>query len=480
MTATASPRLWDNTPDNNQGLDGAANFPEGMAPSAVNDAARGIQAAVHKLMEDLSGKNVAGGTANAITLTTSEVMAAGDIADGLLLVFRAANANTGAATIAIDGNTAKSIYRPDGSTALAANDILAGALCIIGYSSAANSGAGGFLLLNPNLLSLTLLAASSTGVGTLMRLTSTDAGASSGPDGELFRDSASPAASDLIGTLFWYGRDSAANKQEYASLVASILDPTSTSEDGRLALYALIAGARTLVAQFGPGVVLGAPTGGDKGVGTINATGLYINGTAVSAGGGTAIVSVKKQSFTSSGTYTPSTGMVAAIIECQAPGGGGGGASNPGTGGCGGGGGWSRKLVSATDVGSSQTVTVGAVGAAGASGNHDGGTGGDTSVGALCVAHGGVGGGGGGSGTGGAGGAVGTGDITIEGQNGSSTISGISHSSLNGVPLPSAGNAGTAASTNGTGGSGANASGGSKAGGAGGPGYVNIYEFCTS
>lgn len=41
------------------------------------------------------------------------------------------------------------------------------------------------------------------------------------------------------------------------------------------------------------GVTLNSPTGGDKGVGTINATNLYVNGTAVST------------TVTSSGTYTP-------------------------------------------------------------------------------------------------------------------------------------------------------------------------------
>lgn len=38
---------------------------------------------------------------------------------------------------------------------------------------------------------------------------------------------------------------------------------------------------------FGPGIQLGAPTGGDKGVGTINVTGgFYVNGVAVGGGGG--------------------------------------------------------------------------------------------------------------------------------------------------------------------------------------------------
>lgn len=102
------------------------------------------------------------------------------------------------------------------------------------------------------------------------------------------------------------------------------------------------------------------------------------------------------QVFTASGTYTPVGGMATAIIECV--GGGAGGASiysttativnAPG----GGAGAYSRKLVTAAQVGASQVVTIGVGGtgatvpAAGA--GTTGGAGGDTSVGSLCVARG--------------------------------------------------------------------------------------------
>jgi hypothetical protein len=57
----------------------------------------------------------------------------------------------------------------------------------------------------------------------------------------------------------------------------------------------------------GPGVQVGSPTGGDKGAGTINATGLYINNVAVSTGAGTrayAFISVSGGSCTVAGTYS--------------------------------------------------------------------------------------------------------------------------------------------------------------------------------
>lgn len=143
---------------------------------------------------------------------------------------------------------------------------------------------------------------------------------------------------------------------------------------------------------------------------------------AAVAGG---LTGVATQVFTGSGTYTPTAGMRYCIIECLGGGGGGGGvASSGGSGAAGGGGagGYSRKLATAANVGTSQTVTIGAAGAVGSAGNNNGGAGGDTSVGTLCVGKGASGGGGAAAssaGAPGAGGVAGTGDVTATGENGS-------------------------------------------------------------
>src|SRR5579859_3128384 len=76
---------------------------------------------------------------------------------------------------------------------------------------------------------------------------------------------------------------------------------------------------------------------------------------------------VAVQVFTSTGTYTPTTGMKYCTIECLGGGGGGGGTAASGatvnTGGGGGGAGsYSRKTVTAATVGGSQAVTIGAAG----------------------------------------------------------------------------------------------------------------------
>lgn len=132
--------------------------------------------------------------------------------------------------------------------------------------------------------------------------------------------------------------------------------------------------------------------------------------------------------FTATGstTYTPTTGMQFAIIECQAGGGGGGGVTGNATyilnGGGGGSGGYSRKRVTAADIGVSKTVTINAGGGGGAGGSAStGAAGGSVSVGSLCSA---AGGGGGVSGTtgsvgtGGPGAAAGVGDVAAGGSAG--------------------------------------------------------------
>ena len=132
--------------------------------------------------------------------------------------------------------------------------------------------------------------------------------------------------------------------------------------------------------------------------------------------------------WTASDTYTPTTGMTAALLGTLGGGGGGGGCGNSSAGGQsyaggGGAGSLSLKRVTAADIGTSKAVTIGAGGAGGAAGNNAGTAGGDTSIGSLCVGKGGTGGSAvagatTGSGAGGAGGVAGTGDITGTGENG--------------------------------------------------------------
>ena len=76
-------------------------------------------------------------------------------------------------------------------------------------------------------------------------VTSTDAGAAAAPYLDLYRESASPAASDQIGEIKFSGEDSAGNKQFYARIYGQIADPTSTSEDGQVRIATMKAGVET-------------------------------------------------------------------------------------------------------------------------------------------------------------------------------------------------------------------------------------------
>lgn len=213
--------------------------------------------------------------------------------------------------------------------------------------------------------------------------------------------------------------------------------------------------------------------------------------------------SVNIQIFTASGTYTPSTGMIVCIIECVGGGAGGGGAATTSAntvcaGGGGGAGEYAAGVFSASTIGASQTITIGAAGSGGAAGNNNGTDGSATSVGSLISANGGTHGNGspaGGAGTGGAGGTGGSGGtIRFAGQTGGSGLALLTNSpatnylyyggyggvcpfSMGGAP--GLNSAGGNASGNGGGGAGAgllpNAT--QQGGGNGSKGFVKITEF---
>ena len=221
------------------------------------------------------------------------------------------------------------------------------------------------------------------------------------------------------------------------------------------------------------------------------------------AGGGANTGLLNIQTFTSSGTYTPTAGMANCIIQCIGGGGAGGGAATGTGGSCGAGGGsgsFSQSYVSAATIGGSQTVTIGTGGTGSSAAT--GGAGNDTSVGSIVIGKGGSGGLTSGAAAtvtklaqGGNGGIAGTGNLAFPGTPGQTgvaitsvsgaTISGSGGSSIFGGGAPSVSvQTGNAAGTNavantgggGSGGSFSN-SGGSVAGGNGGSGIIIIYEY---
>lgn len=111
---------------------GGVSIAEGMASGNVNNGMRAQMADARKWQLDWSGITTAG-TGNAYTITSNQGISA--YADGMRFSFRADRANTGAATLNVDGRGAKSIRRMDGSAAVAlvSGDLIANGVYDVVY-----------------------------------------------------------------------------------------------------------------------------------------------------------------------------------------------------------------------------------------------------------------------------------------------------------------------------------------------------------
>jgi hypothetical protein len=277
--------------------------------------------------------------------------------------------------------------------------------------------------------------------------------------------------------------------------------------------YQSVAGTGTVTSVGGSGGTTGLTlTGGNitsSGTLTLGGTLNLLNGGTGSTSAAGALgnlgaaaigVLVNIQTFSVSGTYTPTTGATKGMVWCQGPGGGGGGVKLASTGftgaGNGSSGGFSAHYLSSLSV---QTVTIGTGGTAGASTGTNGGNGSsNTSFGALCIANAGNGGTGSTTGSqnniGASGPAAGTGNLWTIGGASTATFSCIpaGGTGISQTPGPNSflgqGGAGSGtvaaaiAGANGTlggGGTGAVQSSGTTgaAGGTGGNGLCIIFEF---
>lgn len=161
--------------------------------------------------------------------------------------------------------------------------------------------------------------------------------------------------------------------------------------------------------------------------GTVNISNVPVVGKSISQ--------IVLQKVSSTGTYTPTAGMIYCVVEIVGPGGGGGGAAgvsstSSGMGGGGGAGGYCRKVYTAAQIGATAAVVIGTGGAGGTSGANNGSSGSGSSTftptgtGSVLTAGAGTFGSGGlavstsTNATGGAGGAATNGDINIVGGNG--------------------------------------------------------------
>ena len=83
-----------------------------------------------------------------------------------------------------------------------------------------------------------------------LTVTKADDGAAQGPEFILTRTSASPAASDLLGSIVFKGQDSAGNTDTYAEITGEIERTNSGSERGRLDIDVVANGSMETIATF--------------------------------------------------------------------------------------------------------------------------------------------------------------------------------------------------------------------------------------
>ncbi len=190
--------------------------------------------------------------------------------DGATYQIKPAATNTGAVTLNINTVGAKALVTKAG-VALAAGQFDTSAIYIIRYYQTSDQfrlltepGTGGASISTNNNFT-----ASQT-------LINTGAGSTSAPMLNLYRNSASPAASDFMGTLAYDGKNSGGTRVTYAEIIASILDPTAATEDGRLSFYTMTAG--TEIPQWHLGLGFYADGLSDMGLDTLNASDFYDDG----------------------------------------------------------------------------------------------------------------------------------------------------------------------------------------------------------
>lgn len=114
-----------------------------------------------------------------------------------------------------------------------------------------------------------------------LQAVSTEDSANAGPFINLFRNSPSPAANDLIGSFLWQARNSTPATINAIQLAGTLLDPTAGSEDTKLDLTLFVAGATSAAMSWANGVTVGAPAGGFLGAGSLNAAAAIQSSTSI-------------------------------------------------------------------------------------------------------------------------------------------------------------------------------------------------------
>lgn len=241
---------------------------EGMQAAQVNDSARALQGAITREWNWRNYTVTSGGSANTQTLTYSVAPAA--LYNGQRFGFIAGYANTGSVTLNINSTGALTIKKDvmGTLTTLTAGEIAAGSFIEVTYNSANTC----YVWVNQK-----------ADFTVAQTITVADSATNTVTDALTLKHDTSGTAAASFGTgLVYKLEDAAGTSTSAASIDAVWVDATDASEDSAISFKTMVAGsAKAEAAKIAQGLVVGSPTGGDQGAGKINATGLYINGTAV-------------------------------------------------------------------------------------------------------------------------------------------------------------------------------------------------------
>jgi microcystin-dependent protein len=104
---------WSKTAATNASSDSTINWAEGMAPSAVNDSARAMEARLAEWRDDISGTITTGGTSTAYTVTSNQIFDTLAHMNGAMIAFVPHATNGATVTLNVDGLGAKPLrYGP--------------------------------------------------------------------------------------------------------------------------------------------------------------------------------------------------------------------------------------------------------------------------------------------------------------------------------------------------------------------------------
>jgi hypothetical protein len=126
----------------------------------------------------------------------------------------------------------------------------------------------------------------------------------------LLRNKGAGGANNDFGEALAFAMMNAADAQKtFARTYAQIIAATAGAETGALLFDTVVAGTLAARMALQSGLVIGAPTGGDKGAGTVNAAGYYLNGTALAVPAFTKSFVSSLQTITSAGALTIAHGL---------------------------------------------------------------------------------------------------------------------------------------------------------------------------